>query len=140
MPMTTTFARRLKERRKELGLTQKDVGKRAGVTHATISQWEKEGSSPSGENLFALSKALKCDPTWLLEGSAGNEPPAPASFRDLDPREEELLDLFAFLDEESKKNFLTLLKGEVSRLEALMKELLANREKISKPAPPKDEN
>lgn len=131
--MTKTFAQRLKERRKELGLTQKDVGKRAGVTHASISQWEKEGSAPSSENLFALSKALKCDPAWLLEGREENEPPAAASQRDLDDREIELLELFAFLDEDSKQRFMTSLREEVSRLESLMKELLANRAKLTKP-------
>jgi transcriptional regulator with XRE-family HTH domain len=130
--MTKTFGQRLKERRKELGLTQKDIGKRAGVTHAAISQWEKEDSSPTGANLFALSKALKCDPVWLIEGKESNEPPAPSSTRDLDPREEELLDLFAFLSEESKQVFMTQLRKEVDRLDSLMKELLANREKLNK--------
>lgn len=39
-----------------------------GVSHVTISQWEKDETSPRGQNLHALCNSLGCQPDWLLYG------------------------------------------------------------------------
>jgi len=62
------LADRLRERRKKLKLTQKQLSKMVGVSHVTISQWESSDTSPNGENLYQLAAALKCDSSWLLKG------------------------------------------------------------------------
>ncbi|WP_392559324.1 LexA family protein [Orbus mooreae] len=73
-----TIGSRIKKRRKELKVTQKDVAKSMkGVTDAAISQWESDITSPSAKNLFDLSIALECDFAWLLNGgSESNVVPA----------------------------------------------------------------
>ncbi len=64
-----SFGERLKARRRELQLTQSALGKEIGVSGAAISQLEKgDTKGAKGENLFALAKALKCSPEWLLKG------------------------------------------------------------------------
>lgn len=59
---------RIKERRKANRLTQPELGKMIGVTKATISLWEAGATSPKGENLYALAKALNCTSEYLLFG------------------------------------------------------------------------
>ncbi|MPY24332.1 S24 family peptidase [Shewanella sp. YLB-07] len=63
-----TLAERSKERRKIIKLTQIQLSKKVGVSGVTISQWESGDTSPKGENLYKLAKALKCSPDWLLFG------------------------------------------------------------------------
>jgi SOS-response transcriptional repressor LexA len=59
---------RIQNRRKELKLTQLEVASAVGVSKASVSLWEKGDTFPKGENLYALAKILKCEPTWLLYG------------------------------------------------------------------------
>lgn len=128
-----TIGKRIKLRRKELGMTQTDLGKACGVTYAAISQWEREETTPASENLFSLSRALKCVPAWLLYGENGlAPPPSSGSNRALDAREEELLDTFAFLTEESKEIFMNDLRMEKLRLERIAKEFTSNVERLNK--------
>jgi len=61
-------SQRIKNRRKDLNLTQQQVANIVGVSKASVSQWEKGDTSPRGENLYTLAKALKCTPEWLLNG------------------------------------------------------------------------
>lgn len=59
---------RIKQRRKELGLTQPVIGKQVGVSKATISQWESGDTHPNGINLTKLAVALKTSTDWILFG------------------------------------------------------------------------
>jgi len=63
-----TLSDRLRERRKKLKLTQKQLSQAVGVSHVTVSQWESSDTSPNGENLFKLASALRCHSSWLLKG------------------------------------------------------------------------
>ena len=56
----------IKERRKELGLTQVDLAKAVGVTRITIVEWERGKNLPSLKNLKALEAALEFPPGSLL--------------------------------------------------------------------------
>ena len=55
---------RLKEVRKDAGLSQRELAKRAGVTNSTISMIEKNNVSPS---ISSLKKVLAGIPMSLLE-------------------------------------------------------------------------
>lgn len=63
-----TIGERIKERRKSLKMTQAQVAKGVGVSHVALSQWERDETSPSGENLYALAKVLGCSTPWILFG------------------------------------------------------------------------
>ncbi len=67
---------RIKQRRKELSLTQQDVADKLDVTKASISLWENGSTQPKGKNLFALSKVLNCSQEWLLYGEGEIKPAA----------------------------------------------------------------
>lgn len=63
-----TISDRIKIRRTELQLSQRDLADKIGVTSVAVSRWELDYSQPKGKNLLSLSKALKCTPNWLLNG------------------------------------------------------------------------
>ncbi|MGX5913924.1 S24 family peptidase [Aliidiomarina sp. Khilg15.8] len=62
------ISERIKERRRELGLTQADVARALKITKTAVSLWESGTNTPNGSNILALSKTLKCEPSWLLTG------------------------------------------------------------------------
>lgn len=51
---------RIKDLRKEVGLTQVDLGVQMGVTQNTVSDWETENSLPRARQLPLLAKVLGC--------------------------------------------------------------------------------
>ncbi|MEE1137296.1 MAG: helix-turn-helix transcriptional regulator [Acutalibacteraceae bacterium] len=63
----------LRNRRKELGLTMKQVSEMVNVSESTISRWESgKISNMTRENISMLAKALKISPSsimgWESEG------------------------------------------------------------------------
>ncbi|HBR2946670.1 TPA: helix-turn-helix domain-containing protein [Klebsiella pneumoniae] len=119
---------RIRARRKELNLTQRSLAKLVKVAHVTISQWETGDSEPGGKNLFALSNALQCNPTWILYGDESTTPGEPVtSPQPLDERETELLSLFSALPESEKERHLSELREKVDGFNRLFEELLQAR-------------
>ena len=71
--MQLTIGERIRQRRKELNLTQKELSRRMkGISHVAISQWESSTTKPNAENLYDLSNVLGCEPSWLLRGVKDN--------------------------------------------------------------------
>lgn len=74
-----TLGDRIRSRRKELKLTQKDLATALkGVSHVAISQWESNTTKPNAENILDLSTVLQCEISWLLRGN-GESNVVPAS-------------------------------------------------------------
>ncbi|AIR71443.1 helix-turn-helix domain-containing protein [Dickeya fangzhongdai] len=123
-----TPGQRIRARRKELKLTQRALAKLIKVSHVTVSQWETDDSEAGGKNLFALSEALQCSPTWILYGDEDKFPgealPTP---RELDERETELVRLFSALPESEKEKHLADLRERVDGFNRLFEELLRAR-------------
>jgi len=64
-----TLGQRLKHRRIELGLSQKNVADIAGVTNAAVSKWESNGGeSMSAIVAMRLARFLSINPFWLIFG------------------------------------------------------------------------
>ncbi|KFC13145.1 C2 family repressor [Trabulsiella guamensis ATCC 49490] len=64
---------RIRQRRKELKLTQQSLAELTGVNRVTVTGWESDGYQPNGMNLQALAIALQCDPLWLVNGEGSPE-------------------------------------------------------------------
>lgn len=61
------IAKRIKNRRIELGLTLKDVAEALGVAESTVSRYESKDISNMGiDKIEALAKVLKCSPSFLM--------------------------------------------------------------------------
>ena len=63
------IAERLRKARDELGLTQTQLAKTAGISRSAIVHYETAGTVPGGIELIKLSKALNVTPNYLLSGS-----------------------------------------------------------------------
>lgn len=57
---------RLRQRRKDNGYTQAELGKKVGVIKQTISNWENNISEPNNDVLIKLSNILNTQPSYLL--------------------------------------------------------------------------
>lgn len=64
---------RLKEARREAGLTQIQLGKRVGMSQASISDLEN-GESAGTTNIATLAAVLGVSPLWLQEGRGPKRP------------------------------------------------------------------
>lgn len=64
-----TFAQRLKETRKSLGLTQGDLGKILGMSTRMISFYEHAAREPSLATLKILARISNRPVGWFLEGT-----------------------------------------------------------------------
>ncbi len=58
--------RRIREQRKQQGLTQKKLGELLGVSKVSVCHWEKGLKRPSSKNLIQLSKVLNVPLEYLI--------------------------------------------------------------------------
>ena len=56
----------IKAKRKNAGLTQRELGERLGVSYQTVAQWENDLRNPKPETLKRISDALGCTIRDLL--------------------------------------------------------------------------
>ncbi|MCJ3066396.1 helix-turn-helix domain-containing protein [Klebsiella pneumoniae] len=126
------FNERMAARRKELGYSQQKLADLIGKSHVTIYNWESGYTEPKGKNLFSLSSALKCSPTWLMFGDEERAPvPAETLPLELDDRQKRLLELFEALPESEKESYFKELEARVDNFNKLFEELLKIRKKQS---------
>lgn len=62
----------IRSRRKDLGLSLRELAERTGVTHGFLGQIERGESSPSIETFLRIANALKAPVTYFIE----NDPPS----------------------------------------------------------------
>lgn len=63
-----SFAERLNQRMKELGIRQKDIMKVTNKSSGAVSSWTKGAYLPKGDALKEIAKLLNTTTDWLLEG------------------------------------------------------------------------
>lgn len=68
-----TIGNRISELRKAKGYTQEYVAEQLGVSRQAVSKWEQDQTSPSTDNLIALSKLLDARVEYLATGNGVEE-------------------------------------------------------------------
>ncbi|ECC3821353.1 helix-turn-helix domain-containing protein [Salmonella enterica] len=112
----TTLGQRIRERRKQLKMSQNALSKVAGVSYSSISLWENDNTAPRGENLHKLAMALQCSPTWVLYGDdekAPELPRPPSELDSLSDEERELLNMYRYLSASEQQSFFNSLKARL---------------------------
>jgi len=66
--LLTIFKLRVRSRRRELGLTQKQVADRIGVTQAYVATIEAGRNAPGLDVIAKFAEALNTTPSALLSG------------------------------------------------------------------------
>lgn len=69
-----TLGQRIAQNRKDLGISQEELGARLGVSRQAVSKWETNAATPDMANLIALAKAFGVSVAELTETA---EPSAP---------------------------------------------------------------
>jgi len=64
--MKNKFAEKLKELRKEMALTQKELADKLGFERTTVSGWEQERKEPNYDTLIMLAKFFNVTVDYLL--------------------------------------------------------------------------
>lgn len=70
--MPANIPYRIKQRRKELGLSQDALAKACGVGQSTVANWERGGHIPRQASLHKIAAALETDEIWILSGEHAN--------------------------------------------------------------------
>ncbi len=74
MIVITTLSSRIKQRMKELRLTDKAVAEKIDVHYKTVQSWVNRNVQPSAFIAYQLSQILQCDFQWLITGFEAKEP------------------------------------------------------------------
>ena len=69
-----TTGQRIAQKRKELGLSQEELGERLSVSRQAIYKWESDQALPEIEKLVTLSKLFSVPVGWLLGVEEGPSP------------------------------------------------------------------
>lgn len=77
------FAQRLRELRRQKGLSQSELGKLAGLHYTHIGRFERGTSRPGSDTLKRLSDVLDVTSDYLLEGAATEAAKARVDDREL---------------------------------------------------------
>lgn len=68
--MNTMIGQRIKERRKNLNITGKQIKEATGISTGNLSEIENGKILPSATALMGLSKVLNCSTDYILFGSS----------------------------------------------------------------------
>ena len=120
---------RIKAMRKEVGLSQKELGEKIGVGQATVSAWETGRNHPDNETLYKLSKIMGCSIGYLMGYETGTpyrgltqqewDEWIAQRFNTIDEKKEqeqvsqytaELNDIFEHLTEEEKRRAVEVIR------------------------------
>ena len=69
----STIGDRIKEQRKQLGLTQSELGKKLNVTDRAVSKWEQNEGNPDISIIASLASVLNVSIDYLLTGKMPEE-------------------------------------------------------------------
>lgn len=110
--MENMIGQRIKERRKELKITQTQIQQETSISSGNLSCIENGKYLPSAVALLELSKILDCSIDWMLTGKSSIS----ESSTILDNKEIELLNGFRELPEDDKEELMGLLRLKLRKV------------------------
>jgi transcriptional regulator with XRE-family HTH domain len=125
-PLLVAIGARIKQIRADIGMTQKDLGDRAGVSPAYIYMVETGGQNITITVMVRLARALGTSIEELLAGSAERVAPTEASIANYTRILETLIDLISKArkqDEEVVTKLLGVLNARRDDLSMILREL-----------------
>lgn len=110
--MENMIGQRIKERRKELKITQTQIQQETSISSGNLSCIENGKYLPSAIALLELSKILDCSVDWLLTGKSLISDNSIF----LDTEEKELLNGFRELPEDDRAELLCLMQMKLRKV------------------------
>ena len=111
--MDNMIGQRIKQRRKELHITQTEVQATCGISSGNLSGIETGRYLPSAIALVELAKILQCSVDWILTGesSISNN----FDFKDLNKSEHQLLNYFSLMSDIDKEDILMIAQMKANK-------------------------
>ncbi len=109
--MENMIGQRIKERRKELKITQTQIQQETSISSGNLSCIENGKYLPSAVALLELSKILDCSIDWMLTGKSSIS----ESSTILDNKETKLLNGFRELSEDDQEELIGLLEMKLRK-------------------------
>lgn len=78
---SVAFGTRVKEAREKATLSQTELARRLGLTRSSVANIEAGRQHPTVGRAAMIAQVTRCDPGWLLAGTAAAEPPVDAAQR-----------------------------------------------------------
>lgn len=119
----------LKNRRKELGLTQTKIKELTGISSGNMSDLENGNKLPSCQTLILLSDAFQCSVDFLLRGNSHHCEKQPIAL--LTDDENELLDSYNSLSIKDKEDILEYIRFKEFKTSHKEKKPLNQKEKFT---------
>lgn len=115
---------RIKQRRKELGLTQVQIKELTGISNGNLSDLENGNRLPSATALIELSRALQVTTDWILTGNypISDIPDAQSGYF-LSATEESFINCFKQLSSDDQDEILAMINLKIQRKEKHRKSL-----------------
>lgn len=110
--MDNTIGLRIKQRRKELKITQTYIQDNSSISSGNLSCIENGKYLPSTTSLLELSKILNCSIDWILTGKSSIS----NNQNDLSEAQHELLDTYNKLDSRGQHRVHTVIYEELDRM------------------------
>ena len=104
---------RIKEKRKELNLTQLDINNKVGISSGNISDIERGNRLPAATTLVQLSDVLDCSIDYILTGKSPNR--GNFTFSSLGESLRRLFDLFQVLSTEDQEEILLIAEMKANK-------------------------
>ncbi|MBS5725840.1 MAG: helix-turn-helix transcriptional regulator [Clostridiales bacterium] len=90
-----TLQERLKERRRQLGLTLAQVAEEVGVKEATVQRYESGAiQNIKYRTILKLAQTLKCSPSYLLCWTDATCPSSQEDYNTITEHEQKVLDAY----------------------------------------------
>lgn len=105
-----SIGKRIRDRRKELGLTQTDIYEQCEITSGALSKIENGTRVPSVLSFYSLSQVLKCSVDWLITGDSSFEKNV-----QICSKEEEVLSAFRELDVDDQDEIIGIMNMKLNR-------------------------
>lgn len=114
--MNLRIGERIATRRKELGITGRQIKEATGISTGNLSGIENGSSLPSAAALISLSKILNCSIDWILTGETPILEHQNQST--LSESQKELLETYNRLDRRGQHRVHTIIYEELDRMNA----------------------
>lgn len=117
-----SFGSRLRDKRKELGITQPQLAEILGVSQSAIGSWETDTNSPRATLLYDLFDILHCDANYLFQDETRElykDKATPEEF-------ENIIKKYRDLDDHGRKMVDFTLEEEYKRSKALAEQASDN--------------
>jgi len=119
--MDNMIGQRIKERRKELKITQTQVQEQTSISSGNLSCIENGKYLPSAIALIELSNILNCSVDWILTGKSSISNNEVISDIEETKSEKQLLDQFRSLPEDDQEEILMMVQLKYNRIQKARK-------------------